>query len=119
MSQYCLMAFCVKKYLPERFSAKLLKDIALELQNRLEEMNYEDLKYEVTRRYYKGIYDHFWLVRTDFTPLILDKARIDPETRDMIIEYQSEILVYLIHREQKEVFRLESERKYFRRYYRR
>lgn len=108
----------MKKYLPERFSAKLLKDIALELQNRLEDMNNEDLKYEVTRRYYKGVYDYFWLVGPFFTPLILDRARIDPETRDAIIDYQSEILAYLIHRKQKEVFQLESERKYFRRFYR-
>jgi hypothetical protein len=107
----------IKRYLPEKFSAILLKNIALELQTRLEDMNNEDLKYEVTSRYYKGLTNHFWVVETFFTPLILDRTRIEPETRDMIIKYQLEILAYLIHRKQKEVFQLENEQKHYRRYY--
>jgi hypothetical protein len=108
----------LKKSLPERFSAKLLKNIALELQDHIEDTSNEDLKYEVTSRYYKALTDYFWLVGISFTPLILDRNRVYPETRDMIIKYQLEILTYLIHRKQKEVFRLESERKHYLRYYR-
>jgi hypothetical protein len=75
------------------------------------------LKHDVTRLYYKGIKDYFWIVGDFFTPLILDRSRIEPEVRDMIIEYQQEILAYLIHRKQKEVFQLESEWKHYRKYY--
>jgi hypothetical protein len=107
----------IKKFLPERFSAILLKNIALELQYRLEDINNEDLKYDVTRLYYKGIKDHFWIDDDFFTPPILDRSKIDPETRDMVIKYQQEILAYLIHRKQKEVFQLEREWKYYREYY--
>ena len=106
----------IKRYLPTRFPTELLKTIALELQNRLEDMNNYVLKYEVTSRYYKGITDYFWTAPT-FTPLILDRSRIESEVRDMIIEYQQEILVYLIHRRQKEVLQLESEWKYYHKYY--
>lgn len=107
----------IKKHLPERFSARHLKDIALGLQNRLEDISYENLRYEVTRLYYKHVKDHFWLESALFTPLILDRSRIETKVRDMIIEYQREILAYLIHRKQKEVFQLESEREYYRKYY--
>ncbi|CAN5236494.1 hypothetical protein BH18THE2_BH18THE2_34670 [soil metagenome] len=108
----------LKKSVPEKFSAKLLKDIALELQYRIENINNEDLKYEVTSRYYNGITNHFWLVGFYFTPLILDRNRVNPETRDIIIKYQLEILAYLNHRKQKEIFRLESERNHYLQYYR-
>ena len=104
--------------MPERFSASLLKNIALELQDRIEDISNENLKYEVTSRYYKALTDQFWLVGISFTPLILDRNRVNPETRDMIIKYQLEILTYLIHRKQKDLLRLETERKHYLRYYR-
>jgi hypothetical protein len=101
----------IKKFLPEKFAAKLLKDIALELQNRLEGINIEDLKYEVTSRYYYAIANYFWSVNNPFgVPLILSRDRIDLESRNMIIKYQLEIHRYINHNKQKET--LQSEKVY-------
>jgi hypothetical protein len=108
----------LKNNLPEKFSPSLLKNIALELRDRIEDISNENLKYEVTSRYYKALTDQFWLVGISSTPLILDRNRVNPETRDLIIKYQLEILTYLIHRKQKDLLRLETERKHYLRYYR-
>ena len=78
----------IKKVLPEKFAAKLLKNIALGLQNRLEGTNIEDLKYEVTSRYYQAIVNHFWSINNFFGGhLILNRGRIDLESRTTIIKY--------------------------------
>lgn len=101
----------IKKVLPEKFAAKLLKDIALELQNRLEGTDIEDLKYEVTNRYYHAIANYFWSMNNPIgVPLILSRGRINLESRMMILKYQLEILRYLNHRKQKEI--LYSEKVY-------
>ena len=69
-----------------------MKDIALELQNRLEGINIEDLKYEVTSRYYYAIANYFWSVNNPFgVPLILSRDRIDLKAAISIIKYQLEI----------------------------
>ena len=108
----------IKKVLPEKFAAKLLKNIALELQNRLEGTNIGDLKYEVTSRYYHAIADHFWSINNFFGGhLILNRGRIDLESRTTIIKYQLEILTYLNHRKQKEILQSQKAYEYYHEYY--
>jgi hypothetical protein len=104
----------IKKVLPEKFAANLLKDIALELENRIEDITAEDLKYEVTSRYYNAIANHFWSKNNLFgMSLILNRTIINLEMRKTIINYQAEILTYLNHRKQKEILLSEREWNYY------
>jgi hypothetical protein len=77
--------------LPTNFSVKVIKELAYELQFQLDNIDIEDLRYYVTKRYYAKITNHIGLRERISYLRDFNKNGIQK-----ILEYRKEMLSYLI-----------------------
>lgn len=99
-----------KECLPLNFAVNTLYEIAIDLQNKLEEMNIFDLKYEVTQKFFIETENEIW-GSSDilfFKPVILKMDASLNTIRTAYNNYQHEICTYLKVRKEKEIKILEK-----------
>ena len=84
-------------------------EIAIELHSKLEELNFIDLKYEVTQRFFGKIEDFIWgHPRLIAEPVILSTNPAFKSIRTAYWNYQHEIRTYLKLRKEREIKILEK-----------
>lgn len=108
-----------KYYLPTNFAIQTLKEISLELQNKLEEMDIAEIKYFVTEKFFHRLEWFFWQTHTSFDspcpdmPLIEQRKMIDDKGIFTLEKYQKEIRTYLVLTKERELELFKKESEYY------
>jgi hypothetical protein len=100
-----------KECLPINFAVDILREIAIDLQDKLEKMNIFDLKYEVTQKFFENIEASIWGVDGNIfpsEPIILSMNPNFKRIRSAYMNYQHEISTYIKTRKEKEIKILEK-----------
>lgn len=89
--------------LPRDFAVDTLCAIAKDFENKLEEIDIFDLKYEVTSIFFQKIEEYFWGERGFFSPRIESRRLVSDDIFYKLIDFQTEIRIYLKMRKEKEL----------------